>query len=631
MPYIKYIIGLGCLLLASLQTFADNSVSTAPDSIRTDAQHLRFSPECCPTLADSVINYGKLFLNYPYRYGSPGDSSFDCSGFTSYVYRNFGYNLQRSSSEQAQQFPTVDKTQVKPGDLVFFNGHRRNGRVGHVGIVVETKEDGEFNFIHASVKEGVTISNSKEDYYLRRFVKAGRVINSDSFFTQRPSSTFVNRTEYISTQPSQTVQKLIPAEYHYVKSGETLSEIAGKYGLTIAQLKRKNGLKKNAIHPRQRLKVKDEEKIMIVGEPEKVLAKAENAPAVQNEASTPNPDRKSEAKLIEHKVKNGESLYSIAKTYNIPVNTISEINSIKNGRIFPGQILRLSGKENAEQILVVNNNRNNIENQEARTFHRVASGETLGSISRKYKISIDDLKKFNQLQSNKLSVGQSLFLSEPQNLASIGETHQKADKKTEKQITDRTVPTMGTTLHKVQKGENLFSIAKKYGMTYEELMALNNLDDQKISINQYLNVIAQIKEPNQSETKITKKEEPVSKVEHKVSQGESLYSIAQKYKISVDELKAANNTDGSKLKAGQTIIIPGRNNQESQLQSISLASNNTKKKPGSSPLIHKVTSGETLGSIAEKYDCTVKELKDWNKKANTKLSIGEPIKIFAQH
>lgn len=631
MPYTKYIIGLGCLLLASLQTFADNSVSTAPDSIRTDAQHLRLSPECCPTLADSVINYGKLFLNYPYRYGSPGDSSFDCSGFTSYVYRNFGYNLQRSSSEQAQQFPTVDKTQIKPGDLVFFNGHRRNGRVGHVGIVVETKEDGEFNFIHASVKEGVTISNSKEDYYLRRFVKAGRVINSDSFFTQRPSSTFVNRTEYISTQPSQTVQKLIPAEYHYVKSGETLSEIADKYGLTIAQLKRKNGLKKNAIHPRQRLKVKDEEKIMIVGEPEKDLAKAENTPAVRNEATTPSAENKSENKLIEHKVKNGESLYSIARAYNIPVTTISEINSLKNGKIFPGQILKLSGEKNTELTLAGNNDRKNAENHEVITFHKVTSGETLGSISRKYQISIDDLKKFNQLKSNKLSVGQSLLMSEPQNLASGGETQPKADKKTEKQIADRSVPTTGTALHKVQKGESLFSIAKNYGMTSEELMILNNLENSKIVGGQQLRVKAKTEIKSEQELSMIEKEEPTAKVQHKVAQGESLYSIAQKYKTSVDELKAANNTDGSKLKIGQTIIIPGRNNQESQIQSIALASNSAKKKPGSSPLIHKVTSGETLGSIAEKYDCTVKELKSWNKKANTKLSIGEPLKIFAQH
>ena len=50
---------------------------------------------------DSVVNFGKMFLKTPYHYGSPGISSFDCSGFTSHVYRNFGYNLERSSADQA--------------------------------------------------------------------------------------------------------------------------------------------------------------------------------------------------------------------------------------------------------------------------------------------------------------------------------------------------------------------------------------------------------------------------------------------------------------------------------------------------------------------------------------------------
>ncbi|HZK69395.1 MAG TPA: NlpC/P60 family protein, partial [Paludibacter sp.] len=101
----------------------------------SDTLHINYlSPGKVP-LTDSIVNFGKVFLNTPYHFGSPGTSSFDCSGFTSYVYRNFGYNLKRSSAEQAEQFDTVQPEELKTGDLVYFSGRSHSKRVGHVGIV----------------------------------------------------------------------------------------------------------------------------------------------------------------------------------------------------------------------------------------------------------------------------------------------------------------------------------------------------------------------------------------------------------------------------------------------------------------------------------------------------------------
>ena len=129
------------------------------------------------SLTDSIVNYGKIFLHSPYRSGGKGSSgSFDCSGFTSFVYGNFGYKLGASSSDQAEQFDAIDRSSLKKGDLVFFSGRLAGKRVGHVGIVVNTNPDGNFNFIHASTQHGVIISSSDEPYYLRRYIKAGRVV-----------------------------------------------------------------------------------------------------------------------------------------------------------------------------------------------------------------------------------------------------------------------------------------------------------------------------------------------------------------------------------------------------------------------------------------------------------------------
>ena len=125
---------------------------------------------------DDMLNEAFSHLGARYRRGHSGPNSFDCSGFTSYVFRNMGIELNRSSRSQYTQGEAVDKDELRTGDLVFFTGSNSRGPIGHVGIVVDVDHvDGSFNFIHASIK-GVKVSNSKERYYLRRYVGARRVM-----------------------------------------------------------------------------------------------------------------------------------------------------------------------------------------------------------------------------------------------------------------------------------------------------------------------------------------------------------------------------------------------------------------------------------------------------------------------
>lgn len=123
-----------------------------------------------------LLNYAYTFLGTRYRIGSSSPKGFDCSGFTSYVFKQFGYDLNRTSSMQVSNGVPVAKNELRPGDLVFFNGRAVGKRIGHVGIVTEVKDDGQFEFIHSCNSKGVTVSSSEESYYKRRYVKASRVI-----------------------------------------------------------------------------------------------------------------------------------------------------------------------------------------------------------------------------------------------------------------------------------------------------------------------------------------------------------------------------------------------------------------------------------------------------------------------
>lgn len=130
------------------------------------------------TLADKIIDYAKSLLGVRYKYGEMSPhKGFDCSGFTSYVFRNFGIKLERSSIGQTNNGVFVKRSQLQPGDLVFFDTNGGRNRVNHVGIYI-----GGGKFIHASSGSNngkkVVISPLNEGFYNNCYMTARRVIGN---------------------------------------------------------------------------------------------------------------------------------------------------------------------------------------------------------------------------------------------------------------------------------------------------------------------------------------------------------------------------------------------------------------------------------------------------------------------
>ena len=117
------------------------------------------------------------YIGSRYRYGTSGPHTFDCSGFTSFVYRQKNIKLSRSSVIQWTQGTEVKElSELKPGDLIFFQGPRMTKRVGHVGLVKEVNpEKGDVSFIHAALT-GVRVDKLSMDYYKKRFIGFRRVL-----------------------------------------------------------------------------------------------------------------------------------------------------------------------------------------------------------------------------------------------------------------------------------------------------------------------------------------------------------------------------------------------------------------------------------------------------------------------
>ena len=200
-------------------------------------------------------------------------------------------------------------------------------------------------------------------------------------------------------------------------------------------------------------------------------------------------------------------------------------------------------------------------------YYTVKSGDSLWSISKKFGITVDELKQANNLTSNLLSIGQNLYIPTKE--------------------TDVT-----TNEYVVVKGDTLYGIASKFNTTVDNLKSINNLTTDALAIGQILKI------PSTTTTETNT---------YTVKSGDTLYAIANKYNTTVDAIKALNNLSSNTLSIGQTLKIPS-----------STTSNAT---------TYTVKSGDTLYAIANKYNTTVDAIKNLNNLTSNTLSIGQTLKI----
>ncbi len=199
--------------------------------------------------------------------------------------------------------------------------------------------------------------------------------------------------------------------------------------------------------------------------------------------------------------------------------------------------------------------------------------------------------------------------------------------------------------HVVKRGESLGAIAKKYGLSTEELASINHLKTKsKITVGQELIVprkgteevtlasVAQVqpgeaKSETKNETKSTAK---MVSATHTVRSGETLSSIASKYKLGLSELKSLNGLKGDTIYAGQKLkvstVTEGTASSSTSASTSASASKSSSTSAGKT-VSYTVKSGDTLGRIAERYDCSVTELKSWNGLKGSTIYPGQKLKI----
>lgn len=157
-------------LLSSKKT---EESTTRSSEERTNNQEQTTTNDVVTSKGEEVVNYAKQYLKCKYVYGASGPSTFDCSGFTMYVFKHFGISLSHSATAQSKKGTYVAKENLQPGDLVFFKDYQTMDGIGHCGIYV-----GDGNFIHASSGTGycVKLSTLLTGSYNTRYSTARRII-----------------------------------------------------------------------------------------------------------------------------------------------------------------------------------------------------------------------------------------------------------------------------------------------------------------------------------------------------------------------------------------------------------------------------------------------------------------------
>ena len=378
--------------------------------------------------------------------------------------------------------------------------------------------------------------------------------------TNNATTTTTTNTSTSSTMNTSSVVSGATTQSYTVKAGDSVWKIAHQFGLSMDTLRSLNHIQNNFIYPGQVLKIQASNTV------------TPSTPTVSQNttqtSSTPSSNQTTTTTTGSYTVKAGDSLWKIANQHGLSLSQLKSINHLSGDLIYPGQ--KLVVKSGATSTSITTSSQTTVTNQvtnqtttpvsrpsaNAQASYTVKAGDSLWAIATKHGLSVSQLKSLNQLSSDMIYPGQKLTVKGG-NTASVSTSTVTTTtvKPAPTQVSNQTVTATDKT-YKVVSGDSVWKIAHQFGISMDTLRSLNHIKNDFIYPGQVLKVQA-------STTTTTSASQGASSVAttssdaatYRVKSGDSLWSIAKKHGLSLDQLKALNHLTSDLIFVNQTLKV----------------------------------------------------------------------------
>ena len=312
--------------------------------------------------------------------------------------------------------------------------------------------------------------------------------------------------------------------------------------------------------------------------------------------------------FITHKVIKGDTLWSISKQYNISLELILAFNNIRNkDSLSIGQIIKIP----QDNLSAANH-----------TSHIVKKGETLWTIARQYNLTMDSILTTNNITNPELiSIGQQIKIPSYKDVTATPEknvTNQPVINENNSNNNINPPKNAEPIIYTVKAGDNLWNISRKYGVSVEVIISVNNLKEKDLlSLGQKLEIPA----IGGGISKSNQKQEPTI-VTYTVVKGDTLWSISRRYDVNMSTIISANNLkEISRLSIGQKLKLPITNMDIAKAEGYD-------QEAAAEEIIYYVKKGESLWSISREYNVKLESIIAANNiKDASRISAGQQLRI----
>lgn len=406
-----------------------------------------------------------------------------------------------------------------------------------------------------------------------------------------------------------------------VQSGDSVWGISNKFGITMDQLIQWNNIQNNFIYPGQKLTIKGSQ------ENGSSTNNSGNNTNSSGNAGTSNGGQTTGAKYT---VQSGDSVWKISNDHGITMAQLIEWNNIKNNFVYPGQQLIVSNGgssntgANTGNTSGSNSSNSSSSNTASGTKYTVKAGDSVWSVSNKYGITMAQLIQWNDIQNNFIYPGQQLTVSNSGSTNSASSnTGSSANTNNSSSANTGSSSSQGT--YTVKAGESVWSVANKNGITMNQLIEWNNIKNNFIypgqqlivkggnSVNTNTGSTTSAAKPNTPNTSATTSTSSSGNTMYTVKAGESVWSVANKHHITMDQLIEWNNIKNNFIYPGQQVIVKKGSSQTTNQQA-----------PAGSKT-YTVKSGESVWGVADSHGITMAQLIEWNNIKNNFIYPGQTL------